>query len=70
MRQGLANAWGSLVAAELIASSKGLGYLIISSQENFRVPDIIVGILTIGVIGVAMDRALLAAQDRLTPWRD
>ena len=70
MRQGLANAWGSLVAAELIASSKGLGYLILSSQENFRVPDIIVGILTIGVIGVIMDRMLLSAQVRLTPWKE
>ena len=70
MRQGLANAWGSLVAAELIASSKGLGYLIMSSQENFRVPDIIVGILTIGIIGVVMDRMLLAAQARLTPWKE
>ncbi|PRY20979.1 NitT/TauT family transport system permease protein [Aliiruegeria haliotis] len=70
MRQGLANAWGSLVAAELIASSKGLGYMIMSSQENFRVPDILVGILTIGIIGVLMDRGLLYAQSRLTPWKD
>ena len=69
MRQGLANAWGSLVAAELIASSRGLGYMIISAQENFRVPEIIVGIITIGVIGVVMDRIVVVTQQRLTPWR-
>ena len=70
MRQGLANAWGSLVAAELIASSRGLGYMIVSSQENFRVADILVAILSIGVIGVLMDRGLLLLQAKLTPWKE
>lgn len=68
MRQGLANAWGSLVAAELIASSKGLGYLILSSQEKFQVSHILVGIISIGVIGMVMDKMLLVAQQKLAPW--
>ena len=47
--------WRALIGAELIAASSGLGYLIIDSQEMMRTDAVIVGILTIGLIGWLLD---------------
>lgn len=47
--------WRALIGAELIAASSGLGYLIIDSQEMMRTDAVMVGILTIGLIGWLLD---------------
>jgi ABC-type nitrate/sulfonate/bicarbonate transport system permease component len=54
MRIGLGLAFVSLVAAELIGASSGLGYLVSSSATTFQTPSMFVGILTIGVVGFAL----------------
>ena len=59
----------SIVAAELIAASSGLGYMIMYYREVLRTDAIIVGMLTIGVIGLAMDFATRWLERRLLPWR-
>jgi ABC-type nitrate/sulfonate/bicarbonate transport system permease component len=61
--------WMSIVAAELIAASSGLGYMIIYYREVLRTDAIIVGMLTIGVIGLAMDLITRWLERRLMPWR-
>lgn len=54
----LSTSWSSLVAAELLASSRGLGYMI-QANRMFGRPDIIlVGMLTIGLIGEALSLVL------------
>jgi ABC-type nitrate/sulfonate/bicarbonate transport system permease component len=59
----------SIVAAELIASSSGLGYMINYYREVLRSDLILVGMLTIGIVGFSMDRALLWLERKLLPWR-
>jgi ABC-type nitrate/sulfonate/bicarbonate transport system permease component len=61
--------WMSIVAAELIAAPSGLGYMIIFYRETLRTDAIIVGMLTIGVIGLAMDLGTRWLEQRLMPWR-
>ena len=61
--------WMSIVAAELIASSSGLGYMIIYYREVLRTDAIIVGMLTIGVIGLFMDMLTRRLERWLMPWR-
>ncbi|AWB35021.1 ABC transporter permease [Orrella marina] len=55
VRVGFGYSWRALIGAELIAASAGLGYLIIDSQEMMRTDDVMVGILTIGMIGWLLD---------------
>lgn len=55
IRVGFGYSWRALIGAELIAASAGLGYLIIDSQEMMRTDDVMVGILTIGLIGWLLD---------------
>ncbi|MBA2371316.1 MAG: ABC transporter permease [Chloroflexi bacterium] len=69
-RLALGNAWGTLVAAELIASSSGLGFLIQRSALYFEIPSIFVAIILIGVIGLAMDRAVALLHRKATHWQE
>lgn len=48
----LGNAWSTLVAAEMLASSEGLGYMIIMSRTFSRLDLLIGGMLVIGIIGI------------------
>jgi sulfonate transport system permease protein len=58
LRLALAQAWLFLVAAELIASSTGLGFLLVDSQNNGRVDRILLAIVLLAVIGKLSDSAL------------
>jgi len=69
-RLALGNCWGTLVAAELIASKSGLGYMTSQGQLYFSVPEIYVAILLIGTSGLIMDRVLFVVQQRLTSWQE
>ncbi len=63
LRLALAQAWLFLVAAELIASSAGLGFLLVDSQNNGRVDRILLAIILLAILGKLTDfdpRALRA----------
>lgn len=55
MRLGLGYSWRSLIAAELVAASSGLGYMMIDAGQLSRPDVVIVGVLVIGVLGAAVD---------------
>ncbi|MBO9568926.1 MAG: ABC transporter permease [Cellulomonas iranensis] len=65
LRLGLAQAWLFLVAAELIASSMGLGFLLTDSQNNGRVDRILLAIVLLAVIGKLTDSVLAVAEKQL-----
>lgn len=64
LRQGLNQAWASVVAAEMIGSNKGLGFMIQIDRENSRADLIIVGILAIGLVGTILDFILQKFEDK------
>jgi len=68
-RIALGVSWMSIVAAELIAASSGLGFMISYYREVIRTDLILVGMLSIGVVGFLMDRGLIWLEGRLLPWR-
>lgn len=70
LRQALGSAWATLVAAELIAADGGLGYRMQSAQVYNDLPTIFVSLVTIGVFGLFMDRALLWLDTKLTSWQE
>ncbi|WP_205825849.1 MULTISPECIES: ABC transporter permease [Microbispora] len=70
MRVGLGSAWGTLVAAELLAAQAGLGHRMQSAQLYYDLPTIFVGIIAIGVLGLIMDRLLMIAGNKLTAWQE
>ena len=70
LRQGLGSAWATLVASELIAAQEGLGYRMQNAQIYYQIPTIFVGLVSIGILGLLMDRLLLAIDTKLTSWQE
>jgi ABC-type nitrate/sulfonate/bicarbonate transport system permease component len=57
-----------IIASEMVAADKGLGYLILTAQQTFKTVELYVGITSIALIGFAGDRVLRALRTRLCPW--
>lgn len=68
LRIGLGAGWSTLVAAELVAATRGLGFMV-QSAASFLVTDVVVlGIIVIAVIAFGLEMGLRTLQKRLTPW--
>jgi sulfonate transport system permease protein len=67
---GLSYCWRALMGAEMIAAASGLGYMILDSQQMGRVDRVFVGIVTLGLCGIALDKGLMKAFNALVPWTD
>ncbi|WP_082538457.1 MULTISPECIES: ABC transporter permease [unclassified Pseudonocardia] len=65
LRLGLAQGWLFLVAAELIASSIGLGFLLIDSQNTGRTDVLLLAIVLLALLGKATDAVLGVAERAL-----
>lgn len=68
LKIGIGNAWVSVISAELLASSSGLGYLISSSRELAKPGDMMVGVFIIGIIGWAINVVLEFSEKFILPW--
>lgn len=69
IRVALGNAWATLVAAEMLAATVGLGYMIQQGRQFARPDIIILGIVVIGAIGVAFTSLLGKIEDRVLRWK-
>ncbi len=69
LRIGTGIAWMALVAGELVAATSGLGFLISQGRLLFRSDYIIVGMVLIGLIGLALDALIRLLQFIVMPWR-
>ena len=68
VRMSFFGAWMAVLAGEMAGINSGLGYLIIMGQQMYNMKLVMVGVIAIGVVGFALDRALLMAQRRLLWW--
>ncbi|RYF26414.1 MAG: ABC transporter permease [Comamonadaceae bacterium] len=70
LRFGLSIAWLSVVAAELLAASEGIGYLLSDGREVSRPDLVLIAIISLAILGKVSDSLLKALEDRLLGWRD
>ena len=68
LRTGLSSCWMCVVAAELVSSTTGLGYMIMNARQFGQTDVVIVGMLTIGIIGKIMDSILKLIEDKIIRW--
>ncbi|KZL92110.1 ABC transporter permease [Clostridium magnum] len=61
---GLGYSWRSLMGAELVAASSGIGYMIMDAEQLSRPDIIIVGIFSIGILGYAIDYIFLSLTNK------
>ena len=69
LRIGITIAWMCVVAAELIAASSGVGYLIMQARALAQSDVVIVGMLVTGLLGKLTDGALRLVERSLVKWR-
>ncbi|NMM28564.1 MAG: ABC transporter permease [Glaciimonas sp.] len=70
LRNGLSLAWMFMVAAELIAASQGLGYLLSDGRETSRADIVLAVIALLAVLGKVSDSLVSSLEKHLLAWRD
>ena len=59
-----------LIAAEMVGAKAGLGYLVNYSQFTFEIPKMYAGIITLALLGLAFNQAVLIAEKQLAAWKE
>ena len=65
LRLGVSGAWMSVVAAEMIGATSGIGYLIMFAKSLAQAANMYVLVLVVGVIGYLIDKLLLMLQNMI-----
>lgn len=68
MQVALGTSWATVVAAEMVRASEGVGWVIVSGMQSNNMQQIMVGIVTIGVIGLLLTTILRKIEDLLCSW--
>lgn len=69
IKVAIGNAWATLVAAEMLAASSGLGFMILMGRNYGRVDLIILGIVVIGILGVIISYLIGACENLVLGWK-
>jgi len=69
IRYGLTHAWLALVAVELLASSEGLGFMIVYGRQLYQLDVVLAAVVVVGAIGYVLDKLLALVEQRLLRWR-
>lgn len=69
IRVGLGNAWVCVVAAEMIAATAGVGYMIMDARSFSRPDLVIVGMFIIGIVGKLMDDIVVTISKKIIKGR-
>ena len=69
MRIGIGVGWTTLVAAEMVAAHRGLGFMVLNAAEYLASDTVIMGIIVIGIFAFAFDLLLRYLEKILIPWK-
>jgi len=69
LKTSMGSAWGTIVAAEMLASSNGLGYMIQMGRSFGKVSLIMAGIIVIGILGFISSGLVSLVEDFVLKWR-
>ena len=69
LRLGISSAWTCVVAAEMIAASSGIGFLISYSREMSQPASLLIGVATIGLFGLLIDLIFVGLNHHVIFWQ-
>ncbi|OTG62778.1 ABC transporter permease [Acinetobacter sp. ANC 3903] len=70
LRNSLSLSWMFMIAAELIAATQGIGYLLSDGRETSRPDIVIIAIILLAILGKLTDSLMKIAENWLLRWRD
>ena len=68
IRIGLGVGWSTLVAAELVAADRGIGFMVQSAAQFLITDTVVLGIIVIAIVAVSFELFLRWLQKQLAPW--
>ncbi len=68
LRLSLASSWGALVAVELLASSEGIGYVMVYGRQIFQLDVVMATVVVIGLVGFSFDVIIRLIQKQFRGW--
>jgi sulfonate transport system permease protein len=68
LRLGMGVAWSCVVAAEMLAASSGVGYMLMFARTMSQPDRLMVGVFAIGLIGLVIDKLMLYVQKKVSWW--
>ncbi len=69
MRIGIGFGWTTLVAAEMVAATKGLGYMVLTASQFLQTSTVMMGIIVIAAIAYGFDLLMRFIERKVVPWK-
>ncbi len=69
LRIGLGLAWMCVIASEMVAVRRGLGFMMMEARNLFRTEDILLGMIVVGILGVSLDSILRLVERKALRWQ-
>ena len=69
MRIAIGFGWTTLVAAEMVAATAGLGQMVLNASNFLRTDIVIMGIIVIGIVAYLFDMLMRWVERKLVPWK-
>ena len=69
MRIAIGFGWTTLVAAEMVAATAGLGQMVLNASNFLRTDVVVMGIIVIGIIAYLFDMLMRRLERWLVPWK-
>jgi taurine transport system permease protein len=69
MRIGIGFGWTTLVAAEMVAATQGIGYMVLTASQFLQTAVVIMGIIVIAAIAYLFDLVMRSVERKVVPWK-
>ena len=69
MRVSIGFTYTTLVAAEMVAATSGIGWMVLDASKFLRSDVIFMGNIVMGITGILLDRLIRIAERRVVPWK-
>jgi len=69
MRVSIGFTYTTLVAAEMVAATSGIGWMVLDASKFLRSDVIFMGNIVMGLTGIGLDRLIRTAEGRVVPWK-
>ncbi len=69
MRVSMGVSWATLVAAEMVAATAGLGWMVLNAARYLRTDIVIMGVIVMGIVGYGFDLIMRLVERKLIPWK-
>jgi NitT/TauT family transport system permease protein/sulfonate transport system permease protein len=68
LQVGLSNSWAAVLAAEMVRSSNGVGWMIVIGEQNGDMTEVLVGMVSIALVGWILINIMRGVEDKLCAW--